>query len=139
MTSPPSYQVVIDLLNKFKKYYNQLLVAGPQFEHRVPCTVQFHGLQVFTPQTRETLLDELHHVEGDVKKIVMPKSLQDVLVRKLKVFSAQLTRGKDAVEYPDLFVSTVCVPLKEELISIYRHDIEKVKWIIAGFAIFEKA
>ncbi len=139
MTAPPSYQVVIDLLNKLKKYYNQLLVTGTKFEHRVPCTVQFHGRQVFAPQTREMLLDEIHHVEDGVKKIVMPKSLQDVLLRKLKVFSAQLTRRKDAVEYPDIFVSTVCLPLKEELISIYRHDIEKVKWIIAGFAIFEKA
>src|SRR3989344_7483189 len=108
----PSYQVVIDLLNLLNRYHNQLLIVT-KFEHRTPCTIQFHGMQVFTQQTREELLDKLILVEEECKKIIMPQNLQELLARKLKVFGAQLTRQKNATEYPDLFVATVCNSLKE--------------------------
>lgn len=68
----------------------------------------------------------------------MPKTIELLMHRKLKTFSTHLAKEHDAETYPALFITTVCTPLKEELITIYRHDADKLQWLLAGFAIFEK-
>ncbi len=133
MSQPPSYQLVIDLLNKLKKYY--MMLFPPRISHS-ECTTKFHGK--LSQQSREELLDELHNLEEHLKKMPLPKNTQALLNRKFKVFGAHLTKEHDADKYPELFVSTICMPLKEEFITVYRHDADKIQWLLAGFAIFEK-